>query len=127
MTKSKENCRQAFFVGEDELFILRMKLIMAVGLNEAIVLQRLHYWLENPHAGIEIDGHKWIYNTYKGWREGDGENQKGNFPFWSERTIQRLFMTLEEGGLIISCRPARARWDHQKYYRINYEVLESLS
>ena len=90
-----------------------------IGLNEAIILQQLHYWLENPKVGKVIDGIKWVYNTYGAWKE--------NFPFWSEHTIQRAIKNLEQLNLVISEQKERESYDRQKYYRINYAELESLN
>jgi len=93
-------------------------LAVAIGLNEAIVLQQVHYWIANTkNKGYEQDGFKWVYNTYKQWQEE-------NFPFWSENTIQRVFASLEEKGLIISIQPMKSKYDRTKYYRIDYTKLE---
>jgi len=88
-----------------------------IGLNEAIILQQLHYWLDNPKSGKTIDGTKWIYNTYKEWQE--------NFPFWSERTIRRSFKNLEEIGIVISYQ--QNSYDREKYYRIDYDKMDTLN
>ena len=37
-------------------------LAMAIGLNEAIFLQQLHYWIGTSR--FVRDGKKWVYNTY---------------------------------------------------------------
>ena len=94
-------------------------LASAIGLNEAIVLQQIHYWLSNPkNKGYEQDGYKWVYNTYKEWQEN-------NFPFWSENTVQRVFASLEEKGLVISIQPMKSKYDRTKYYRIDYPKLDT--
>jgi hypothetical protein len=94
-------------------------LASAIGLNEAIVLQQVHYWINNPkNKGYEQDGYKWIYNTYAEWKEA-------NFPFWSENTIQRTFSNLEDAGLIISIQPMKSKYNRTKYYRIDYTKLET--
>jgi hypothetical protein len=93
-------------------------LAVAVGLTEAIILQQLHYWLENPKAGIERDGYKWIFNTYEEWQ--------ANFPFWSVATIRRGFQNLEERGIVIAEQLDKNRHDMTKFYRIAYEQLEQL-
>jgi hypothetical protein len=93
---------------------------VAVGLNEAIVLQQVHYWLINPKAGVVRDGHKWIFNTYDEWKDD-------NFPFWSTDTIQRAFVKLEKMGLVISEKLDAHKNDMRKYYRIDYKRLELLS
>ncbi|MGS6422161.1 conserved phage C-terminal domain-containing protein, partial [Enterobacter hormaechei] len=47
-----------------------------IGLNEAIALQQVNYWLKETTSGLERDGVRWIYNTNEQWVE--------QFPFWSE-------------------------------------------
>jgi len=101
-------------IKEPPLLVLP-SLAAKIGLNEAIIIQQLHYWLENPKAGVERDGHKWIFNTYEEWVE--------NFPFWSVSTIQRIFTGLEKSGLIISAQLDAKQRDMKKYYRINYDEL----
>lgn len=94
-------------------------LAVAIGLNEAIVLQQIHYWIANTkNKGYEQDGFKWVYNTYAEWKET-------NFPFWSENTVQRTFASLEEKGLVISIQPMKSKYDRTKYYRIDYSKLET--
>lgn len=56
------------------------KLAELIGLNEAIILQQMHYWIGNSKH--EYDNKKWIYNSYSKWIE--------QFPFWSESTIKEL-------------------------------------
>jgi hypothetical protein len=90
-----------------------------IGLNEAIVLQQVHFWHENDKTGLLHDGYKWSYNTYEQWRDS-------NFPFWSVSTIQRIFLTLEEKGLIVTSQINKTNYDRTKYYRIDYDKLESL-
>lgn len=97
---------------DDEPLQVLPKLAVVMGLDEAIVIQQLHYWL-NPKrkAGKVIDGRRWIYNTYKEWRET-------NFPFWKEIHIKRIFIQLEKMGVIVSCQP-EGRMSRRKYYRLS--------
>ena len=94
-------------------------LAVQVGLNEAIILQQLHFKLlisEN-----ERDGHKWVYKSYEEW-------QVGEFPFWSVDTIKRAVRRLEDKGYIIaSSSYNRLKMDKTKWYRINYEKLQVLT
>ena len=95
-------------------------LAVAIGLNEAIVLQQIHYWLNNKNnKGYEQDGYKWVFNTYAEWKES-------NFPFWSENTIQRTFASLEEMRLVVSIQPMKGKYDRTKYYRIEYTNLNGI-
>jgi len=103
---------------EESPLTFQPSLAVAIGLNEAIVLQQIHYWIKNTkNKGYEQDGYKWVYNTYAEWKET-------NFPFWSENTIQRTFASLEEKGLVVSIQPMKGKYDRTKYYRIEYTKLE---
>lgn len=92
-----------------------------IGLNESIVLQQVHYWLKiKEKAGQDhIDGHYWVYNTYRQWQE--------QFPFWHLNTIQRAFSSLEKKGLLISGNYNNAGFDKTKWYTINYQALEKVA
>lgn len=92
-------------------------LAVAVGLNEAIVLQQLHYWLEkSTHIH---DGRRWVYNTTAEWQE--------NFPFWSEPTIRRVFASLKKKGVVLTGNYNRAGFDRTLWYSIDYEKLEEMA
>lgn len=90
-------------------------LAVAIGLNEAVIVQQVHYWITGK-SGKVIDGQRWIYNGYKEWRE--------QFPFWSEDTIQRAFRSAENQGVIVSAH--QKGFDRRKLYRIDYEALDAL-
>jgi len=93
------------------------ELAVVVGLNSAIVLQQVHYWVRiNQRADKNFrEGYYWTYNTYEDWRE--------QFPFWSISTIKRIFMELEADNLIVTGSYNRLPIDRTKWYRINYERL----
>lgn len=107
------------YLVSNDLLMFRMELATKTSLTEAIVLQRLHYWLENADVGVIIEKEKWIFNSYEEWKET-------NFPFWSIKTIQRTFRLLENKGIVVSRQAAKRHYDRRKYYRIDYEVLNSL-
>lgn len=111
--------RSHLLINEPPLQVLP-SLATSIGLNEAIITQQLHYWLENKAVKGEIDehGNKWIYNTYEEWQE--------NFPFWSVPTIKRAFLRLEEIGIVIAEQLNAKRRDMRKYYRIDYDKLCTL-
>lgn len=92
-------------------------LAVAVGLNQAIILQQLQYWL---HKSSNIhEGRHWVYNTYEEWAV--------QLPFWSTRTIQRLFLGMEEDGLIVSGVFNTDGHDRTKWYTIDYDRLSGSS
>ncbi len=88
-----------------------------IGLNEAIVIQQVHYWIKNKEKANQdyIDGRYWVYNTYEQWQ--------AQFPFWHINTIQRTFKSLEKKGLLIVGNYNKAGFDKTKWYTIDYDVL----
>ncbi len=95
-----------------------------IGLNEAIALQQLHYWLER--SDNIRDGRKWVYKTYKEWQQGT-KKQAGDFPFWTVKVIGNTFRSLEEKGLVITQKFESGAWVHRKWYTIDYDALDALS
>jgi len=105
-------------INEPPLMVLP-SLACEIGLNESIILQQVHYWL-NPRINKNFkEGHHWVYNSYDQWKE--------QFPFWSIRTLRRTFLSLEEMGLLVSDNLNNRGFDKKKWYRIDYIKLENLS
>ena len=99
----------------------------SIGLNEAIVLHQIHYWIEIEKSKADDpkvrekhfhNGQWWIFNTYEQWRK--------QFPFWSTRTIKRIFANLEENGYIVTGNFNSYGPDRTKWYTINYSAIDSL-
>ena len=104
--------RSKALIPEQPLLLLP-SLATAIGLNEAIVLQQLHYWLQNSsHA---IDGKRWVYNSYGEWQR--------QFPFWSVETIKRIFHNLEEKKIVCSGNFNQSPMDRTKWYTIDYDKV----
>ena len=87
-----------------------------IGLNEAIVLQKLNELLSIE--GIEHNGKLWVKKSIKDWKK--------EFPFWSESTIKRTFKNLEKEGLIVSQNFNESEFDKTKWYTINTEKLNQI-
>ncbi len=115
--ETRQQGSSKLLINEPPLQVLP-SLAMLVGLNEAIVLQQLYYWLQISQN--EHEGYRWVYNTYKQWREN-------NFPFWSEQTIQRIFTSLESQGVVVSRRLNAQDWNQRKWYRIDFDALNELA
>lgn len=94
-------------------------LAIAIGLNEAIVLQQLYWLLTTPENGKTVKGKRWIYNTYEQWHER-------HFRFWSTDTIKRTFRNLEKLGVIDTCQP-EGGISRRKYYRVNESKVSEVS
>lgn len=94
-------------------------LACAIGLNEAIALQQLYYLQSNPQNGKTLaDGERYIFNTYAEW--------SAYFPFWSEPTIKRVFLELEQRHLVETQQP-EGNFSRRKYYRVPLSVVVNLT
>ena len=104
-------------IQDDASMLVSPRLALAIGLNEAIVLQQVHYWLMKTQR--EIDGRRWVYNTYKNWNK--------QFPFWSVSMVKRVFKSLENKGLLLTGTFNKSRMDQTKWYTIDYDKLERMT
>lgn len=89
------------------------ELAVRLGLNEALLLQQVQYWLSETSSGVDHEGHRWIYNTIEEWRE--------QFPYFSESTIKRAFNNLKKLGVLNIEQINKRTHDRTNYYSINYE------
>lgn len=93
--------------------VINPDLAYSIGLNEAIALQQINYWLQETKSGMESDGVRWIYNTTEQWLE--------QFPFWSESTLKRTFTRLKTLGVLKIEQLNKSQRDMTNFYTINYE------
>ncbi|GKV65211.1 MULTISPECIES: conserved phage C-terminal domain-containing protein [unclassified Sporosarcina] len=103
-------------INESPMIILP-SLVKQVGLNEAVLLQQLHFrsLISRKNNG----GEKWVSKTYEEWEE--------EFPFWSNATIRRIISNLEQKGYLISTSEHnRMKADKTKWYRIDYSTIGTL-
>lgn len=110
------------FIDKSKTLIINTDLALVLGdLNEAIVLNQLNYWLGiSRKAGKNfIDGRYWVYNSYSDWKAND-------FPYWSEKTIQRTFTRLENKGVVVSANYNKLAIDKTKWYTIDTARLQEL-
>lgn len=117
-TKEGEHVNSVLF---DEFPILVDRVLAEkIGLNEAIVIQQLHYWIiQNKRQNKNyFDEKYWTFNTLKKWHVD-------TFYFWSLDTVKRTFKKLEEDNLIIVGNYNKKGYDRTKWYTINYEKLTS--
>lgn len=115
-----EYVRGALLVDEHPLIVLPT-LAKIIGVNEAIVLQQIHFWTTNhERVGINYhDGEYWVYNSYEQWHSD-------NFSFWSKSTVINIINRLEERDLLISGNYNKKSFDRTKWYRVNYDKLLQL-
>lgn len=106
-------------------------LAMSIGVNDAIIIEKISYMIscsyklnkerieqhQSPTRNI-YQGRIWIYHTHKEWQH--------KFPFWSCVTVARALRRLTKEHLLISKNLNRIKYDHTKWYSINYRVLTKL-
>ena len=104
-----------YLINEDPIFFLPT-LAVGIGLNEAILLQKIHGWLQcTPKEHV---GRNWIYNSYKSWHE--------QLPFMSEITIKRAVKNLIDKKIIITENFNKNSFDKTLWYSIDYEKLNEI-
>lgn len=104
---------------DDQPLQVLPSLAEAIGLNEALILQQIHWLLLRSKK--EFKGKPWVFNTYEEWQEK-------HFRFFSISTIRRTINRLEELNLLISSTEFnQMKVDKTKWYTINYEALDNLA
>jgi hypothetical protein len=98
--------------------------------DQALIIQRLHYWLQNEEAGYHMgDGCKWIFNGYKEWLE--------QFTWMSIDQFGRNIRHLEKIEWVVTARfdelkneigfvskpPLLHSYNRRKWYRLNYQKI----
>ena len=101
---------------DDTVLIVQPRLAAAIGKDEAMLLQQIHYWL--CQSGHERDGQRWIYNSYAEWTI--------QFPFWNKDKVRRVVERLRRLGLVRTARYNRYAYDRTTWYTIDYAALVAL-
>jgi hypothetical protein len=95
----------------------------AIGLNEAIVLQQIHYLMTTyKRVGQREnyrDGRWWVKKSIQDW-QGD------HFTFWSAKTVRNALDRLEKKGLVEGAFFDQDKIDRTKWYTINYDKLREV-
>ena len=86
--------------------------------DAAILIQQLHYWLCKEQGFLHTDKktektHRWIWNTYEGWRE--------QFSWLSDWDFRIIVKALREIGLILFEQLLDCGRNRTGCYRLNYE------
>ena len=100
-----------------KILSVRPELAQLIGLNEALFIQQLHYWI--GRSNHHYDGHTWVYNTVEQWNK--------QFTFWSYSTVKRTINSLREQGLVHTTdQYNRLGVDRRLWYTIDYEKLSTI-
>lgn len=103
-------------ITDEKPIVILPSLAKLLGINEAIILQQIHYWLERSN-NIH-DGYKWVYNSVAEWQK--------QFPWLAIATLKRKFKSLEDKGLLITGNYNKKNFDKTKWYRIDYNLLNEM-
>ncbi|HDV4123955.1 TPA: conjugal transfer protein [Enterococcus faecalis] len=111
----------SMYLFDEQPIVANKSLARALGLNEALILQQLNYWLEiNKKSGNNYyEGRYWTYNSIRAWQEKD-------FDYMSIDTVKRTFAKLEKEGYLLVGHFNKDPRDKTKWYTINEERLEKL-
>lgn len=109
------------FLQEDHPILVYPRLATLIGLNEAIMLQQIKYWIvKNKKEDRNfVDGKYWTYNSTREWQE--------QFPFWCERTIKTIMKNLLDMKLIISENHHQDPFKKSKWYTLNEEKIQNFT
>ncbi len=94
-----------------------------LGLNEALVLQQLHFRLlyslyERKGPGGVL--RRWVGYTLEQWH--------GEFPWWkNKKTVQRAFERLIERRLVTTCQFGKESGFRMNWYTIDYEAFDAFT
>lgn len=103
---------------KDDILLVNRRLAQIIGLNEAIVLQQIHYWVKKKGGGVEHQGVRWVFNSLERWQE--------QFPFWSLDTVKRALAALKARGLVRVEKLSEVGRDRTNYYTIDYKQIALL-
>jgi hypothetical protein len=98
------------------LLIVPVELAARIGVDDALLLQQIHYWL--TLGGHERDGHRWIYNSYSEWTV--------QFPFWNKDKVRRVVERLRRRGLLLTASYNHHAYDRTLWYTIDYTAVAAL-
>lgn len=102
---------------DEKPLIVLPSLVKRLGsMERAVVLQQIHWLLQQPKSGINRDGYHWVWGSYAEWCED-------YFPFWQPAALRRHIVWLEENGLLVSAQYGKDQWSRTKSYRIEYSRL----
>ena len=106
----------SLLISEPPLVVIPSLAVALKSSDKAIILQQIHYWL--LRSSNFIDGHKWVYNSVHDWNK--------QFPWLTEKTLQRYLRSLEDMGLLVTANYNKAKFDRTKWYTIDYTSLDNL-
>lgn len=113
---------KSYLLIDESPLVVLPSLAVLVGLNEAIAIQQIHWvcQVKAEHKDFRTfhDGFMWCSYKLDQWVE--------KMPWLSDRTCRRVLSGLEKQGVLIATKPNAKEWNHTKWYRIDYDLLDKL-
>lgn len=105
-------------IKNSDFLAFQSEIAVEYGLNEAIILQKFHYWTKlNAKDNRNLrNGYYWVYVTL--------DDLSGQLLFFSRSTVQRTLKNLKNEGVLIVSNYNQRKYDKTVWYRIDYEKLE---
>lgn len=88
------------------------KVAVAIGVDEAIVLNKIRNWVKYNHNNDRnyYDGKTWMYNTIEAWTR--------EFPFWKKWKVRDILKRLHDSNYIEIGYYNKSNWNRTKWYTI---------
>jgi hypothetical protein len=104
-----------------EVHYFRIEDATKYGVEKAVLLQNLRYWLDKAKANgdHEHDGYHWVYNSAEAFAK--------LFPYLNAKKISRLLKELEDDGEILSGNYNESAYNRTKWYSMpEYSISQNL-
>lgn len=105
----------------DDNFSFSKSLAAEIGLNNAIFLQDIAYWMGyNKSQGMAYeDGRYWTFSTHEEICE--------RHPYWTKNQVRKIIKDCEEAGYLITGNYNKNRYDHTKWYTLGDKLYDVIS
>ncbi len=103
---------------DDHPLVIIPRLAVLIGLDEAIALQQVRYWLADARSPRVHEGRRWVRFTHQEWAS--------QIPR-SPRTLGTIFRQLESSGFLMATTCLNmVRGDQTRWYTIDFDALIAL-
>lgn len=101
-------------------FVFESKVAEVVGVDGAIMLQNISYWIAKNRANNKhyYNENYWTYNSIPAFEK--------LFPFWSQRQITRILKKLIDEGYLIVGNYNKQNYDRTKWYALTKKGISIL-
>ena len=99
------------------------EIAIIININAAIVLGQIKFFMR---VAENKEYKKTHYKDGKWWAKTSTKRLHEHMPYLSVSTINRAIETLEDMGIIISCKFKRYKGDQTKFYTIDYTKVKEI-